>query len=79
MKPTVWLHTDRACKFHLSIWQDPDILKIIPTAEKNRCLHRKTIDGEFEELSVTPADMPEPCFSTETRLLALIHGSTRRQ
>lgn len=61
MKPTIWLHTDKACKFHTSIWMDPAILKIIPTAEKGRKLHRRR-DGVFEELDVTPADMPGTLF-----------------
>ena len=61
MRPTIWLHGDKACKFHYSIWQDPSILKIVPEKEKGRKLHDKKKEV-FIETDMTPADMPGTLF-----------------
>ena len=61
VRPNLWTFTDKACKFHDSIWKDPAILKLCPVKESRRKLDTK-ITGELENLVTTPTDSPGTFF-----------------
>jgi hypothetical protein len=42
IKPTFWTAVDRANKFDLKIWQDPDIIKFVPEGKRNATLDKET-------------------------------------